>query len=56
MGNTEADIFDDNILGKRQYNSAGCWWLTPATRPSTLRQRGLVGGVGYNNFILKQIL
>ena len=39
MGNTEADIFDDNILGKRQYNSAGCWWLTPATRPSTLRQR-----------------
>ena len=39
MGNTDADIFDGNILGKRQLNSAGCWWLTPATRPSTLGQR-----------------
>ena len=39
MGNTDADIFDDTTLGKRQNNSAGCWWFTPATEPSTQRQR-----------------
>ena len=38
-GNTDDDIFDGTILGKRQNNSGGCWWLTPATQPSTQRGR-----------------
>lgn len=42
IGNTDIDIFDGTILGKRQNSSAGCWWLTLATHPTHPgRRRGI---------------